>query len=85
MSGYDTDPRVEKVNNHLYWVCDDDKYFGEEVTSGRWFTAPALDSRQGREAQRLSRQEREDWAERMTVGPFPSRDAAIASLIGAPR
>ncbi len=85
MSGYDNDPRVERINDHLYDVDGDDKYFVEEVTLGRWFTAPALDSRQGREAQGRSREFREDWAESTTVGPFPSRDAAIASLIGPPR
>ncbi len=85
MSAYGNDARVRKVNDHLFTVYGDDKYAAEEDTPGCWFVYPTLDSAAGREAQRLSRPERDEWASQTTVGPFPSEDAAIESLIGPPR
>lgn len=85
MSAYDNGPRVRRVNDHLYIVNGDDKYGVEEVDHGSWYVGPMIGSSSYRSAGLRSREDAEAWAERTTVGPFPSRDAAIASLIGAPQ
>ncbi len=85
MTGYDSDPRVRRVHDHLFIVRGDDEYGIEEVRHGEWVTGPMIGGASYRSAGLRNRQEAEAWAERTTVGPFPSSDAAIASLIGPPQ
>lgn len=85
MSAYDNDPRVNVVAEAFVIVIGDDKYDVIARAADRWFTVPSLDSREIMRADLRSREETEGWLRQRQTGPFPSRDAAIASLIGAPR
>ncbi len=86
MTSYDHDPRVRVLDEFFVVVTGDDKYDVYAKTSAdRWFTTPSLDSRSISVAALRSREETEAWLSRRRSGPFPSRDAAIASLIGPPR
>jgi hypothetical protein len=86
MNGYDNDARVDWINPYYCLVHGDDKYDVAADQPGKWYVSPSLDSNAGRDAQRLRDSDACDaWARETTAGPFPSSDAAIASLIGAPR
>ncbi len=86
MSAYDNDPRVERVDEYRTEVRADDLFDVFAWSSeDRWYTVPALTSRAMREADLPSREAAEAWLRQRRTGPFPSRDAAIASLIGGPR
>ncbi len=85
MSSYDNDQRVDVVDQHFVIVTADDRYdVIAPTTSNQWFTAPSLDPRTGTVAG-VRREEVAEWVRQRQVGPFPSRDEAIASLIGPPR
>lgn len=83
MTVYDNDPRVRQIDDYRTKVHTDDKYDVYAWSStDRWYTVPGLTSNAVRSANLPSREETEAWLLRMRTGPFPSRDAAIASLIG---
>ncbi len=80
MSSYENDPRVRRVRDERFGdyfrVTGDVEYDVTEEESCRWFTQQTVDPGAApgtREADARVR------------GPFPSRDAAFASLIGPPR
>lgn len=85
MSDYDNDSRVQIVDEYFVIIHGGDKYNVLAKATDRWFTVPALDSRAITAADLRTREETEAWVLERRTGPFPSRDAAIASLIGAPR
>ncbi len=85
MSTYDNDPRVRRIADYHFVVHGDDKHDLFARAEDRWFVVPALDSRAAELAYLPSREAYEAWLSQRRTGPFPSRDAAIASLIGAPR
>ncbi len=72
MSAYDNDPRVRWVNPHFATVHGNDRFhvFAEPATT--WWTEPL----HGTEA---------FHRDAAPQGPFPTSDAAIASLIGDPQ
>lgn len=79
MSIYDNDPRVRLVEDHPfgdYFTVDADiQYTLTEEDPDRWLASPTP----------VWDEARQKWSGGKVTGPFPSRDAAIASLIGAPR
>ncbi len=82
MSDYDYDPRVRRISDYQFEVA------GYEVygrASDQWYTVPCAEG----PADPYAGQPRdlafiEAWVDRERQGPFPSRDAAFASLIGSP-
>ncbi len=86
MSAYDRDPRVRVLDEYFVIVTGDDEYrVIDDTCTDRWFTVPSLNNRAFGRAGLRSREEADEWLRQRQVGPFPSRDAAIASLIGPPR
>ena len=86
MSAYDNDPRVRPgSSDYSFTVRGDDKYDVYAGAEDRWYTVSALDSRASDSVFLPSRADYGAWLLQRRTGPFPSRDAAIASLIGAPQ
>jgi hypothetical protein len=87
MSAYDSDPRVEQVDECQYTVdVGGDRWCVSVWTSAtEWTATPYIGSKLMRAANLRSREEAEVWMRAVERGPFRSADEAIRALIGDPR
>jgi hypothetical protein len=85
MSAYDNDPRVDWVNEYFCVISTSEDRFDVAADQPQEFwISPSLSSPSMRAAGLKTRDEAEQWMQRVTRGPFPTADEAIRSLIGDP-